>query len=139
MTKLIRVFALFLALSAAPAVWAAESAEGLPRVGEKAEVTLFTKAIEDLPVMKGLEVVEDKELVFIFGKERIAQTELVGKVDVDEVYYFYSDVLPSLGWKKIRMKLYERAGERLHLRVSSADKGGLTHVYFEVRPSGSPN
>jgi len=113
----------------------APNVAALPKVGESAENTLFAKSIEDLPVMNGLSVVEDKDLLFIFGRERIAQTTLKGKVDVDSVYYFYREVLPSLGWRPITMRLYMRDGEELHMRANSANKDGMTFVYFELEPS----
>jgi len=124
-----------LAVMAAPALAQDfDSSADLPKVGQAAEDTLFAKSIEDLPIMKGLEIVEDKDLVFVFGDKRIAQTTLKGRVDIDKVYYFYNSVLPSLGWKSLTMRLYERDGEQLHLNASSANKEGLTFVHFEVTP-----
>lgn len=108
----------------------------LPTVAQSAERTEFTKSIEDLPVMKGLEVVEDKDLLVLFGDARIAETTLKGRVDVDSVYYFYRDTLPSLGWTPLSMKLYERGEEYLHLEVNSANREGMTYVTFSITPIG---
>jgi hypothetical protein len=113
-------FLLCAALACFPfsSAWAAEEKKAddasLPTIGqEAAEGILFAKSIEDLPVMKGLEIEEDKDLIFVFGDKRIAQTTLRGWVDIDEVYYFYRKVLPSLGWKFLSMRQYERNGENL--------------------------
>ncbi|HBM91332.1 MAG TPA: hypothetical protein DD400_05615 [Rhodospirillaceae bacterium] len=113
----------------------AMSAEGIyPLVGAQAKHTVFANSIEDLPVMLGLDVVEDKDVFILFGAERIAQTTLKGKVDVDDVYYFYRRALPELGWKQINAKAYERGGERLLMQPSSANKEGMTYVRFSVEP-----
>lgn len=109
-------------------------AESLPTVAQKAERTKFADSIGDLPVMKGLEVVEDKELLVIFGPRPLTQVTLTGKVDVDQVYYFYSDALSALGWQYVTMKLFERGDEKLTLTVSSANGRGITNATFAVSP-----
>ncbi len=140
MTKTAR-FLLCAALACFPfsSAWAAEEekADGapLPTIGhEAAEGVLFAKSIEDLPVMKGLEIEEDKDLIFVFGSKRIAETTLRGWVDIDEVYHFYRKVLPALGWKFLSMRHYERNGEKLRLDASSANSEGMTYVRFAVEP-----
>ncbi len=103
-------------------------------VGAQAPEARFAKSIEDLPLMDGLEVVEDKDVLFIFGSERIAQTTAKGRVDIDSVYYFYQQSLPQMGWSEITARLYERAGERLHVDASCANNDGMTYVRFAVEP-----
>lgn len=106
----------------------------VPSVKELSQHTVFTKSIEDLPVMGGLEVVEDKDVFEVFGGQRIAQTVLRGPVDIDSVYYYYASLLPELGWRKLNAKTYQRDGERLFFRPSSANKDGMTYVRFDVEP-----
>ncbi|MFA6280779.1 MAG: hypothetical protein WC612_08375 [Bdellovibrionales bacterium] len=103
-------------------------------VGQQAPQTRFAKAIEDLPLMEGLEVVEDKDVLFILGPERIAQTTAKGRVDIDKIYYFYQQSLPQMGWREVTASLYERAGERLHVEASCANSDGMTYVRFSVEP-----
>jgi hypothetical protein len=103
-------------------------------VGEASEYTVFAKSIEDLPVMQGLRVQEDNDVFIPFGDQRVVQTTLEGQVDIDEVYYFYEKVLPELGWTRIDPRTYERNGERLTMRASSANKDGMTYVRFDVGP-----
>lgn len=103
-------------------------------IGTQATQTSFAQAIEDLPVMPGMQIVEDKDMLILFGDKRIAQATLEGPVDIDQVYYFYASVLPELGWKKLTPKIYERAGERLSMKPNSANPQGLTRVRFEVEP-----
>jgi len=111
-----------------------KTAKAYAKIGEAAPSTRFTKAIEDLPLMPGLELVENNDVVFIFGSNRIAQTTAKGYVDIDSVYYFYQDTLPQLGWLQIRPKLYSRDHELLHVEASSANADGVTYVRFEVEP-----
>src|ERR1700743_433079 len=50
----------------------------------------FAKVIEDLPLMPGLQLVEDEDVLFSTpGSGRIAETNAIGSVDIDEVYKFY--------------------------------------------------
>jgi len=104
------------------------------KIGEASTTTRFTKAIEDLPLMAGLELIEDDDVVFVFGSNRIAQTTAKGLVDIDTVYYFYQDTLPQLGWQQSNPKLYVRDHELLHVEASSANADGMTYVRFEVEP-----
>jgi hypothetical protein len=94
----------------------------------------FAKVIDDLPLMPGLTAQEDKDVLFVAGPGRIAQTTATGMIDIDDVYYYYEDSLPQLGWKKINARIYERGGERLRLDVSGANPAGLTIVCFSVEP-----
>jgi len=105
------------------------------RIGEAQPSTHFAKAIEDLPLMDGLELVSEDDVVFIFGSNRIAQTTAKGWVDIDVVYYFYQDTLPQLGWNQVNAKLYHRGNETLHVEASSANEDGMTYVKFEVEPN----
>lgn len=104
------------------------------RIGDKAKSARFTQAIEDLPLMPGLEIDESDDLVFVFGSHRIARTTAKGFVDIDQVYYFYQETLPQLGWQSLSARRYERSGEILYLDASSANEEGVTIVTFEIKP-----
>ena len=123
-----------LASSPVMAAYARKPVSSVPTIGQVSEKTRFAKAIEDLPLMAGLELDDSNDVVFIFGSNRIAQTTAKGWVDIDAVYYYYQDTLPELGWKQISTRLYERNGEMLHLNASSANADGMTYVTFEVEP-----
>jgi hypothetical protein len=94
----------------------------------------FAKIIDDLPLMPGLTVVEDKDVLFLMGPKRIAQTTASGLVDVDDVYYFYEKSLPQLGWNRITPRLYERENETLHIEAKSSNADGVTIVQFSIEP-----
>jgi len=131
------VFVVVVCLSFAMSSWdSAFASSSVLTIKEKAPHTLFARAIEDLPVMSGFEVVDDEDVLELFGSQRVAQTFLRGRVDIDRVYYFYAEVLPSLGWKKIDSRTYWRDNERLLFQPSSANEEGLTYVRFVVEPMG---
>ena len=96
--------------------------------------TTFTTVIEDLPLMPGLDPVEEKDVLFLTHVGRIAETVATGAVDVDEVYHFYQRSLPQLGWKKVNARTFERDGERLRLDVSSVNRKAMTVARFSVQP-----
>lgn len=111
----------------------------MPRIRDAAPQSRFAKAIEDLPLMPGLEIEDGQDVLFVFGSERIARTVLVGPVDVDNVYYFYAETLPQLGWSQINLRRYVRNGEVLNLEARSANAEGKARVTFEVEPQSSQN
>jgi len=96
----------------------------------------FTKVIDDLPLMPGLQLVEDEDVLFSApGSGRIAETNAVGPVDIDAVYSFYKKSLPHLGWKAVNAHTYEREGEKLSISARANNK--ITLVHFAVKPVGS--
>ena len=97
------------------------------------EPTQFTRVIQDLPLMPGLEPVEDEDVLFDApGSGRIAETNAMGPVDTDDVYKFYKKSLPHLGWREFKAHTYRRANEELHIDARANQK--ITLVTFTVRP-----
>jgi len=108
-----------------------------PPAAKTAPKPEFAKVIDDLPLMPGLTVLEDKDVLFIAGPGRIAQTTATGRIDIDEVYNYYERTLPQLGWKKINARTYERDNERLRLDVSGVNPAATTIVRFSLEPLAS--
>ncbi|MGE3623460.1 MAG: hypothetical protein AB7H77_06285 [Bdellovibrionales bacterium] len=94
----------------------------------------FTKVIEDLPLMPGLQLIEDEDVLFASANGRIAETNAIGPVDVDQVYTFYRKSLPSLGWKIVDARTYIRESEQLRIDARASQK--ITVVKFTVKPAG---
>jgi len=92
----------------------------------------FATAIDDLPLMPGLNLVQSNDVVFSSGQDRIAATDAIGAVDVDDVYHFYRRTLPQLGWKYITMRRYHRNNEVLSIDAHA--DGKTTSVHFAVHP-----
>ncbi|MCL2468953.1 MAG: hypothetical protein FWF24_01810 [Alphaproteobacteria bacterium] len=98
--------------------------------------TVFTGAIEDLPLMNGLDAVAEEDVLFLGQKERIAQTIAKGYVEPKEIYGFYAQTLPHMGWQKISSQSYKRDQEILLIHARKEKDTHLTVVQFEVHPSG---
>jgi len=94
----------------------------------------FAKVIDDLPLMPGLELVPDNDVLFVVPRSgRIAYTEARGMVDVDEVYKFYRRSLPQLGWKVVDARSFQREKDVLRIDAHAEDK--VTTVRFSVKPA----
>ena len=101
-------------------------------------VAQFTKAIDDLPLMPGLEPVDEKDVMFVAKSGRIAQATATGAAKSEEVYQFYQRSLPQLGWRRVDDRTYEREGERLRIDVSDPSATQTaTMVRFSVQPVGN--
>jgi hypothetical protein len=93
----------------------------------------FATAIDDLPLMPGLNLMENNDIIFGSpGVGRIVETEAVGAVDIDDVYNFYARTLPHMGWKSIDMRRYRRDQDLL--RIDAHADGKNTVVHFAIHP-----
>jgi len=94
----------------------------------------FSRVIDDLPLMPGLETVPEEDVLFIAPSAgRIAATTAQGLVDIDDVYHFYRRTLPQLGWEIIDGRTYSRDSEIL--RIDAHANGKLSTVRFSVQPN----
>ncbi len=94
--------------------------------------TAFLDAIADLPLMPGLEEVDEAGLVFDKPGGRIVEAYAQGAVAADEVLDFYRRTLPQLGWRASGHAAFAREGERLTIEV--APSGAQTAVRFILAP-----
>lgn len=96
----------------------------------------FFAAIEDLPVMPGLEQVPGAGVSFDKPQGRIVEAAASGDVSPEAVRAFYSAVLPQLGWDSAGEGRYLRDGERLVLSFSASGSasGRTLTVRFSLFP-----
>jgi hypothetical protein len=93
----------------------------------------FLTTINDIPLMPGLQELEDEALVFDKPGGRIVETTAAGAmVTPAQIEQFYSKTLPQLGWARVSPNHFVRQGEALNLDVSSQNEYGLVH--FSVKP-----
>ena len=93
----------------------------------------FATAIDDLPLMPGLNLIENNDVVFNSASAgRLVETDAVGAVDIDDVYNFYQRTLPQLGWTFMSMRAYSRNKEILHIDAHADGKN--TTVHFALMP-----
>ncbi len=105
--------------------------------GGSARAAGFLEAIEDLPLMPGLEELVDRGLAFDKPGGRIVEAYAQGPVTARAVQGFYGDTLPQLGWQPLSAESFLREGEQLDVTVltEAADgQGGGTLVRFTLRP-----
>ncbi|PPR28221.1 MAG: hypothetical protein CFH31_01138 [Alphaproteobacteria bacterium MarineAlpha9_Bin1] len=67
----------------------------------------FLDCIEDIPLMN--ELVEKKDSCFYFDSNegRVANVEVEGNLDKNDILDFYRNILPQLGWKINDDRSYE--------------------------------
>lgn len=94
----------------------------------------FAQVIDDLPLMPGLQLEQNNDVLFVTPRDgRIAKTEAIGPVDIDDIYRFYRKTLPQLGWKSVDARSFSRENEILRIDAKADDKS--TRVIFSVIPA----
>lgn len=93
----------------------------------------FVPGVDDLPLMPGLEAAPERSTSFETPSGRIVEVETHGKGMAEtDVRGFYARTLPSLGWRAVNERRYERAGERLI--IDFTQRQGVLVVRFDIRP-----
>ncbi len=99
-----------------------------------AHATDFLKAIDDVPLVKGLTEMPEP-IVFESDQGRVVRTSAEGQVDGALISSFYSASLPALGWKPVtgvEGLAFERENERLTIGVRQAASSKPVQVRFEL-------
>jgi hypothetical protein len=97
------------------------------------EAGKFVSGLEDLPLMPGLNEVDQSGVVFDKPGGRIVESVATGRTRADQVYAFYANALPQLGWRILARGRFVREGEQLHIRTESG--GGALIVRFSIAPN----
>jgi hypothetical protein len=92
----------------------------------------YFSEIADLPVADGLTEQKDKSTVFDAPLGRIVTAYATGKVDAEDVFDFYDDALPPLGWEKSGEGAYHRKAETLKIDVLGGQGGSPVNVSFTL-------
>ena len=92
----------------------------------------FVYGIDDIPVFKNMEYVEDSNVLFDKIDGRFVSSEMVGNYHVNDIKEFYISVLPNLGWEKIDENLFERGSEYLEIRLKSFNS--FSKIKFSIYP-----
>ncbi len=99
-----------------------------------AHATDFLKAIEDVPLIKGLTELADP-VIFESDQGRVVRTSAEGRIGGAQISSFYSASLPSLGWKPVASETglaFERENERLTIGVREPAPNQAVQVRFEL-------
>ena len=90
---------------------------------DRAHAAEFLAGFADLPLMPGLQAVDEAGLVFDSPSGRIAEAYAAGAVSRQAVTEFYQSTLPALGWAEKSANRFEREGEELTIDFFEADAG----------------
>lgn len=93
----------------------------------------FVPGFEDIPLMSGMEVDEEGQVLFDTTTGRIAETTVATTQSQDAVRKFYQGTLTQLGWQKIEDFKFRREGEELTLKITKQSAGTLI-IEFELSP-----
>ena len=92
----------------------------------------FINGLEDIPLYKKMEYVEDSLILFDKIDGRYVSVEINGDYEEKEVIDFYKMILPNLGWKEKKSLIYNRNNETLEI-ICKKEKEKL-HVKFNIFP-----
>jgi hypothetical protein len=92
----------------------------------------YLPGTEDVPLMEGIELVEDP-IIFDKPEGRLITLQAQGGVSQEDVSQFYAKTLPNLGWKKKADSLYVREGESLKISFEHSENKKVL-VTFEIAP-----
>ena len=95
----------------------------------------FFSAIDDLPLMEGLNEAEDGTMVFDSSSGRIVEALSNGMVTRQRVIKFYSETLPQLGWLEISPGQLVREYETLKIEFPTSPVGKELNVLFMLSPA----
>ncbi|MFK7839782.1 MAG: hypothetical protein AB8B83_05570 [Bdellovibrionales bacterium] len=83
----------------------------------------FFSTLPDIPLMDGLEEINDQAFVFDKPQGRIlvGMASIDSKISDSQAEHYYARVLPQFGWQKMGDKLYARQNEMLTLEFVEYD------------------
>ena len=79
----------------------------------------YSRVIEDLPLMQGMDEKADTAIIFDKPEGRIIDLSADIQAEAETVLRFYDSALPSLGWQIVSTGRYTRGNEELVIFVES--------------------
>ena len=92
----------------------------------------FINGLEDIPLYKKMEYVEDSLILFDKIDGRYVSVEIYGDYKEEEVVKFYKMILPNLGWKERKSLIFNRNNETLEI-ICKREKDKI-FVKFSIYP-----
>ena len=93
----------------------------------------FINGLEDIPLYKKMEYVEDSLILFDKIDGRYVSVEINGDYEEAEVIEFYKMILPNLGWRETKPLIFKRNNETLEI-ICKREKEKI-FVKFNIFPS----
>ena len=99
----------------------------------------YSAVIQDLPLMTGMTEITDAAVQFDTTSGRVMETAAEVQAGQTEIYAFYSNALPQLGWthKDGDNTTYHRAKEILTIEAAPGSSSEKTRVQFRLGPDNS--
>ena len=92
----------------------------------------FINGLEDIPLYKKMEYVEDSLILFDKIDGRYVSVEINGDYEEKEVIGFYKMILPNLGWREKKSLIFYRNNETLEI-ICKREKEKI-FVKFNIYP-----
>ena len=92
----------------------------------------FINGLEDIPLYKKMEFVEESLILFDKIDGRYVSVEINGDYEEEEVIEFYKMILPNLGWNEKKSLIFNRNNETLEI-ISKREKEKI-YVKFNIFP-----
>lgn len=100
----------------------------------------YLDAVEDMPLMTGLQETGEGGIIFDKPNGRIIRALARGNVEGSDVRAFYLRTLPQLGWSRMEkfelfndLLVFRRESERLEIQTVPVGQG-VTEVRFSIEP-----
>lgn len=98
------------------------------------EIPSFFSALQDIPLMPGLEELEDQTVFFDKPEGRIISVlALMHKATPNQVSLYYKTSLPQFGWIPTDENLFLRRNESLNLSFEKIDNDNILKI--TVKPA----
>ena len=94
----------------------------------------FLEGTEDVPLMQGMEYSADETFSIDNEDGRLYFSKVFVDAKNSDIWNFYRQTLPQLGWKEVQDASFEREGEILRIAVVDSDYHAQkkTTVIFEL-------
>lgn len=81
----------------------------------------YASAIEDLPLMQGMQEKKDSIVIFDTPDGRVITFNARTPAPSPDVLRFYSETLPALGWQEKVPGTFVREGEEINITASAGE------------------
>ena len=92
----------------------------------------FINGMEDIPIFKEMQYVEDSLVLFDKVDGRYVSSEINGRYEKSEITEFYNKILPNLGWENSGFLKFKRGNEILEIGLSESED--IITVIFSIYP-----
>ena len=100
---------------------------------EELSESQFLQTLNDIPLMPDLYELTDHAVLFDKAQGRIARSEAITKKhSALEIYKFYNQTLPQMGWTMTKKGHFTRENEVLQIDIKKTNNQSI--VYFMLSP-----